>query len=73
MAGVVLQEDLDDYDVDSMPRHVIFSSTETKQSNNRIWHGPGTDPSSNIFDSQGRQDSDISPNLNDSILTRHTP
>ena len=45
MAGVVLQEDLDDYDVESMPRHVMFTSSETNEANNRVWHGPGTDPS----------------------------
>ena len=45
MAGVVLQEDLDDYDVESMPRHVMFTSSEISPSNNRVWHGPGTDPS----------------------------
>ena len=44
MAGVVLQEDLDDYDIESMPRHVVFASSEIKESNNRVWHGPGTDP-----------------------------
>ena len=45
MAGVVLQEDLDDYNVESMPRHVMFTSPEISPSNNRVWHGPGTDPS----------------------------
>ena len=45
MAGVVLQEDLDDYDVESMPRNVMFTSSETNEANNRVWHGPGTDPS----------------------------
>ena len=45
MAGVVLQEDLDDYDVESMPRHVMFASKDAIGSNNRVWHGPGTDPS----------------------------
>ena len=45
MAGVVLQEDLDDYDVESMPRHVMFTSSETNEANNRVWHGPGSDPS----------------------------
>ena len=43
MAGVVLQEDLDDYDIDSMPRHVMFTSTEASDSENKIWYGPGTD------------------------------
>jgi serine/threonine protein phosphatase 1 len=45
MAGVVLQEDLDDYDVESMPRHVMFTSSGTNETSNRVWHGPGTDPS----------------------------
>ena len=73
MAGVVLQEDLDDYDVDSMPRHVIFSSTETKQSNNRIWHGPGTDPSEQHLRLPGPTGFRIyRRDLNDSTLTRHT-
>ncbi|MGB1488197.1 MAG: metallophosphoesterase family protein [Candidatus Poseidoniaceae archaeon] len=45
MAGVVLQEDLDDYDVNSMPRHVMFASDEVSESHHRVWHGPGTDPS----------------------------
>ena len=45
MAGVVLQEDLDDYDVESMPRHVMFTSTEANETSNRVLHGPGTDPS----------------------------
>ena len=73
MAGVVLQEDLDDYDLDSMPRHVIFSSTETKQSNNRIWHGPGTDPSEQHLRLPGPTGFRIyRRDLNDSTLTRHT-
>ncbi len=45
MAGVVLQEDLDEYDVESMPRHVMFASNETNEANNRVWYGPGTEPS----------------------------
>lgn len=45
MAGVVLQEDLDDYNMDSMPRHVFVTSPGFNQSPNNVWHGPGTDPS----------------------------
>jgi hypothetical protein len=43
MAGVVLQEDLDDYDIESMPRHVMFTSTEHNEAENNVWYGPGTD------------------------------
>ena len=43
MAGVVLQEDLDDYDVESMPRHVMLTSNGANESRNRVWRGPGTD------------------------------
>lgn len=45
MAGVVLQEDLDDFDFESMPRHVVFSSKDTKNIDKTILLGPGTDPS----------------------------
>ena len=45
MAGVVLQEDLDDYDLESMPRHVLFDSRTSDTVNSRVWLGPGTDPS----------------------------
>jgi serine/threonine protein phosphatase 1 len=44
MAGVVLQEDIHEYDMDSMPRHLLFTSREFEAEDNRIIFGPGTSP-----------------------------
>ena len=43
-AGVVLQEDNPDIDLEAMPRHLLFTSREYESENNRIVLGPGTNP-----------------------------
>lgn len=41
-AGVVLQEESPDIDLEAMPRHLLFTSREYESENNRIVLGPGT-------------------------------
>jgi hypothetical protein len=41
-AGVVLQEESQDIDLEAMPRHLLFTSREYESENNRIVLGPGT-------------------------------
>ena len=43
-AGVVLQEESQDIDLEAMPRHLLFTSREYESENNRIVLGPGTNP-----------------------------
>ena len=43
-AGVVLQEESPDIDLEAMPRHLLFTSREYESENNRIVLGPGTNP-----------------------------